>query len=598
MTGAQLTLRVTTVRSDNPHDFGGCIFTGRPINDQGDITDAKTLYVVRAAQTIINHISVEVGQWWKVIGQPEKRVRVLNGYSFREWQIEATDASILRPSGEHIVTLLAESAAFVGIGYVKAQKLWDTFGEKLYELLDDADVDALSKVLTKESAEQVVVAWALYGDSRSLQWLHKQGFPVALGRKVLEFFEKQTQEKIEEDPYRLLSFCANWKTVDTFARTQFNVAPDDPRRLQGAIEESLYRIFALGHTAATMKMLEIHLEALLGKPAPSLPWKNLVFDAIDRGLDNGSYVIGKTGLIHPLGPMVMEMTVARAIADRLAHGTDAKLLSDGRLEEVIGSYERVLPFPLTNEQRQAIKLANDHAVALVIGGAGVGKSTVLETLYQTYDATGVRVYQMALAGRAAKRMMEATKRPASTIASFLKNAKPEDLSGPTVVIVDEASMVDVVTMSRLCEMLPSHVRLVLTGDASQLMPVGPGLILRALVKLEAIPVVELTAVKRYGGGIAKAAQDIRSGKWPVLSDDPNDDISFIPCSRAEIASVVVDLYSRDPGNTQILTARRNSADGTKGLNALCQQHYTKAGRHLMVWDAEHDSEAGDRKSVV
>lgn len=592
MTESALTLRITTVRSHNPNGFGGCIFTGRPIDDHGDITDAKTLYVVRADHTIINHVSVEVGQWWKVSGKSEERVRVLNGYSFREWQIEATDASMLRPSGEHIVTLLAESDAFVGIGYVKARKLWDAFGEKLYKLLDNSDAEALSKVLTAESAEQVVVAWAQYGDSRSLQWLHKHGFPVSLGRKVLQFFGKQTQEKIEEDPYRLLSFCASWKTVDTFAQSQFNVLCNDARRMQGAVEESLYRIFVAGHTVASMKMLEGHLEALLGKQTPNMQWKYLVSDAVDRGLDNGSYVIGNSGMLHPLGPMVMEMTVARALTDRLAHGPDAKLLNDARLEEVIGSYERVLPFPLTKEQRQAIKLANDHAVALVIGGAGVGKTTVLETLYQIYDATGLRIYQMALAGRAAKRMMEATKRPASTIASFLKNIKPDDLNGPTVVIVDEASMVDVITMSRLCDALPSHVRLVLTGDASQLMPVGPGLILHALVKVAAMPVIELTAVKRFGGGIAKAAQDIRNGKWPALSSAPDDDISFIPCSKAEIPYVVADLHNRDPENIQILTARRNSHDGTKGLNALCQQRYTKAGRHLMVWDVDRDSEAG------
>lgn len=216
----------------------------------------------------------------------------------------------------------------------------------------------------------------------------------------------------------------------------------------------------------------------------------------------------------------------------------------------------------------------------------MGKTTVLQTLYQIYDGAGVTVFQMALAGRAAKRMQEVTGRPASTIATFLRKVVTLDLSGHAVVVVDEASMLDVITMSELCEALPSHIRILLIGDSSQLMPVGPGLVLHAIVNHPSIPVVELTTVKRYGGLIAQAAQDVRVGRWPVLSEDLNESIAFLPCERSDITDLVVSLYDAAPSDTQILCAKRNGTDGVKSINASCQARYTKDGEHLTVWNEE------------
>ena len=201
-------LRVTSIRSQSPKGFGGAIFTGKPIDDHGGVMDAASYYVVKASGATLGHALVQPGQWWKVSGEPSKRLIDVNGYQVAEIQIEASSAVLLRPSGEHIVTFLAENPAFEGIGQVKARKLWEALGERLYLALDAGDQDTLATVLTPESASQVASAWAQFGDSRTLQWLQAQGFDLALGRKVLAFFGSETAEKIEEDPYRLLSFCA------------------------------------------------------------------------------------------------------------------------------------------------------------------------------------------------------------------------------------------------------------------------------------------------------------------------------------------------------------------------------------------------------
>ncbi|MBS0339618.1 MAG: AAA family ATPase, partial [Proteobacteria bacterium] len=482
------------------------------------------------------------------------------------------------------------------IGQVKARKLWEAFGESLYSHLDAGNVAALARVLTPDSAAQVASAWAQHSDSRALQWLQSQGFDLALGRKVLQFFGPETAQKVEEDPYRLLSFCATWRQTDTLARTHFNVAVDDPRRLQGAVEEACYRVFAAGHTAALSSRLMDVLQGILGAQTKTFQWRSLIPTALAQGLSNGSFVVGLHGL-QPLGAMVMERQVAQAVVDRLSASV-APLLATNDVDELLLAYQKAENLEVTPQQWKAVHLAAAKPFVLITGGAGVGKTTVLKALYDVYDRAGIAVTQLALAGRAAKRMQEATGRPASTIANFLRSARECTLDERSVVVVDEASMVDIITMSRLCELLGPAPRLVLVGDPAQLMPVGPGLVLHALTEIPQVPVAQLTVVKRYGGAIAASAASIRDGRWPKLPSEPEAAIGFIPCpihsstsAEASIPETVLRLYRQDPANTQVLCARRNGADGTKGLNALCQSVLTADAKAVEVWDERHETYA-------
>jgi exodeoxyribonuclease V alpha subunit len=141
-------------------------------------------------------------------------------------------------------------------------------------------------------------------------------------------------------------------------------------------------------------------------------------------------------------------------------------------------------------------------------------------------------------------------------------------------------------MSRICEVMPSHVRLLLVGDPHQLMPVGPGLVLHAVAAVPDMPVVELKVVKRYGDEIRRAGELIRGGQWPALSRDDSAAITFHPCETEDsrIAEAVVALYMQDPEDTQILCSRRNGLGGTKSLNSACQSGISCLRQALMVWN--------------
>lgn len=586
----ELTLRIISVRSNNPKGFGGCIFSGREIDESGNVLNAKTLYVVVASNDVIGGVEVQDGQWWAINGPIEAKQVNRNGYIYTEYQIIAVSAQIRRISGRHIVGFLAAHVS--GMGWVKALRLWETYGEKLYEYLDTGNVKKLGQVVSVKVAMELVRFWEVEGDTTTLQWLQKVGIDVELGQKLIGFYKRETVGKIEEDPYRLLAFDCDWNKIDAFALTWLGIKEDDPRRLQGAIEESLYQLFDKGHTAAPMQAIEHRLKRLLGLTKRGKELINLVSHCLDHGFTNGSYALGATGLLHAVGPMYMESYVAKFCANRVSTEKLRKLLPSHIVDAILNEHELEESIQLTAEQREAIHLANRHGLAVVTGGAGTGKTTVLQALYKIYDAASVDVVQMALSGKASMRMAEATGRSARTIASWL-NAQTGDnpLDRPAsltaeldlkgrVVVIDEASMLDIMTMFLLCRTVGQKGRVVMIGDPSQLMPVGPGLILHELAKTPGIPVVHLKTIKRYSGLIAQVANAVRNGRWLDLPTSADKDISFISCSSATAADGAMALYSKDPENTQILSARRHGPDGVLTINAKCQQRYTSHGTRV------------------
>jgi exodeoxyribonuclease V alpha subunit len=577
-----LTVRVSAVRSQNPYGRGGAIFTGVEVDDKGWRVDAKTHYVIKASSQVLQ-APVECGQLWRIAGAPELNTIVVNGYRLTESTITPDAMEMLRPSGEHIITLLGQGEAFEGIGEVKARRLWEHFGDTLYEVLDQSDVGRLAEVLPGTMAQKLANAWLSWGNTFTVQWLQSKGFAVSLGRKVLDFYGKDAASRIEDDPYRLLSFAANWATVDALAKDTFDLATTDPRRLSGAVEEALYAAFDAGHTCVPESELARRLRDLLQS-------NDLAKSAVVLAESMGRF-IRYAGRLHAPGPYVMELGVAQAIAARAS--SPSPLLDAACLSAVIADYQAQSSIALHQKQIDALELANNSTFCVITGGAGTGKTTVLRGLFRIYECAGYAIYPMALSGRAAKRIGEATDHSAQTIAGFLKHFDADAAAPNAVVVIDEASMLDLPSAYRVIRHLPQNYRVVLVGDPNQLPPVGPGLLLHELAHHAQVPLVELSQVKRYGGAIAGAAAVIRDGEWPSLPDDAQAAIAFVPCPLDQLNEVVQKLYDQDRSGTQILCATRSAvAGGMNAINAVCQSRINANSEVLMIWSLEFDQPLG------
>lgn len=594
MNPPSFTVRVSAVRSQSAKSRGGAIFTGIEVDDAGTRLDAKAHLVVKAPHWLLN-TPVEVGQFWRVTGKAEANTIVVNGYRLTEATLTPEAMELLRPSGEHIVTLLAQCDAFAGIGMVKARRLWNRFGQDLYAILDNGDVTRLEEVMTAEAAASLADAWRRWGDTFTLQWLQAKGFSVALGRKVIEYFSPHPEIKVEKDPYRLISFAADWATTDKLARDAFGIAEDDPRRLAGAVEEALYGAFDAGHTCVTRNEVSQRVGRLLGSG-----------DMIDRALAEAEvrgYFLRRnlrsqnatsthaTERLHAVGPYVMELGIAESIAQRATQPDP--LLNRADLAAVLAAYQAESGITLEASQIDALAVTNANPIAVITGGAGTGKTTVLRACFRICAEAGWPVCAMALSGRAARRIGEATGHPATTIAGFLASVDAGTLPDRAVVVIDEASMLDLPSAYRLIRHLPETYRFILVGDPHQLPPVGPGLLLHELAHHSGMPRCELQQVKRYGGRIAEAATALRLGQWPDLPDDPQADIAFLPCALDEINDTVLDLLTDDPQNSQILCATRTAAaGGVKAINTLCSAALHASSEELMRWNSEFEAVQG------
>lgn len=578
MSGA-LTLRVQRVRS---RSSTGAIASCIAIDPEGRAAPDAPRYAV-VFPSRITPVEVLQGQWWRVVGDAEQVQYVVDGYQVQENRLTAQAAELLRPSGEHIVQLLSTSPGFPGIGEVKARRLWEALGDRLYACLEESDDATLGAVVGPDLAAVLISGWQLYGAADALQWFQQVGLELRLSRRVLAVYGRRAHAKIKEDPYRLLAFGMSWSAADTLAQQHLELPPADPRRLSAAVEAVLYKAFDGGDTFCERSEVETSLRRLI---APSH-----VPEALALAESNG--VVGVRGdRLYAHGPYLIEQNVAEALHQRL--GATLPLAEREDVDAMLASFEKEeaaatgrVDFTLNAAQREAVHAAAQNSLLLITGGAGVGKTTVLKAVGHLLEQCDRTTYLMALSGRAAKRMAEATKRPAMTIAGFLRNVAPEGLPENSVLVVDEASMLDVLLAYRLLKAIPASCRIILIGDPFQLPPVGPGLTLHALVPVGRVPRVELTEVRRFGGDIARGAQEVRDGQWPTFSTGPQPALAFIPCATDDMPETVLRQYLSDPKGTQILTfTREKGVASARILNELCQEAVGGDAPRLLVWNED------------
>lgn len=572
-------LRVTSVRSRGT--CGGVIFSG--------VTDAQERYVAVCDYSVINDASiVDKGQHWSISGT----VVAWND----ERQIKAASAHLMRPSGRNIVEWIANSTLCAGIGHVKAAKLYAHFGPDLIEHINTKNVAKLTEVLSPQAADLLCHAFEQHNIASTLLWLDRIGINRRIGQKIANFYGADAQAKIEANPYRLVSFSEKWKAVDDLARNRLGIKDEDRRRIEAAIEQVLYDGVKNGHTCLPSSDVKSQLYNLLNSAL--LAKKALA-------LDNGTTQYIRVGdFYQPAGTYIIETYVATRLRE-IACGEDGgqrSLLADNEVDEdtidrSIAEYEADQGFQLTAEQRDAVIASAGSHLSLILGGAGTGKTTVLKALYRALETSqpGIGIYQLALAGRAAQRMSEATGRESMTIAAFLNKIDPSMLGHGSVIVVDEGSMVDVILMYRLLRHIPPGAQLILLGDPSQLPPIGPGLVLHALAGHPSVVQTELKVTKRQSSasGIPAVAGAIRAHQIPEFGKytGKGSGVSFVSCADTELDETALRIYEELNGDgsdyrVQILSTTRNSIGGVRGLNAALHYKYHQELDQVQCYDSQ------------
>lgn len=599
-------LCITSIRSRGK--AGGVIFSG--------LTDGGQSYVAKCDHRLLPDSSVvDRGQVWNIVGPITVRsAQVKQGSFLRHDQvIEATSAEMLRPAGRNIVGWIANSPDCSGIGQVKAKKLYDRFGPALVALIEQRDLDSLTRVVNEDAAQLLCNAFDKFKVANTLLWLDRIGMPRKTGQSVVRYWQDQAQRKIEANPYALVSFEADWKKVDDFARSRLNVAENDPRRLTGAVEEVLYGSMKQGHTCLPESETRTRLTRLFGSAELAERALNLLpKNAFDSEDDCGSLFRRIDGFLQPNGAWLIERYVARRLHEMVAgesesgqSGLFSQIATNPKdVGQIIYDYEAAHGLALSDEQRLAVRTSAANHLSLILGGAGTGKTTVLKALYEVLEGQreNVPIYQLALAGRAAQRMAEVTGREAMTIAGFLTKIHPATIEIGSVIVIDEVSMVDVILMYRLLRHIPSGVQVIMVGDPSQLPPIGPGLVLHALARVPSIPQTELKAVKRQScaSGIPQVAAAIRAHQVPTWAEykGKGSGVSFVACDASQLDITVQAIYEDLGGDgtdyaVQILSITNANLGGVRNLNIALHNRYQTSGELVMSLDAEYGSVAAN-----
>ena len=474
-----------------------------------------------------------------------------------------------------------------GIGARAAQKLADAFGDRLPEVMD-APTTLMAGGLPEQKAKSLVHHWQMrtrHGGLLSLLYAHKLG--SALAQRIIDKYGDSTMRIVLSDPYRLSREVRGigFKIADRIALSQ-SLPTDSPERIAAAILHQIEQLSRDGHCAVSKSVLTAGVSELvsisLGKAESE----------IDRMLVQGDLIeefIGLRPVIYSKATHDCEIEVAGAIASRIVSNP---IPSDP--ESLIAEATAFLGLPTLHiGQKRAVLRAMINSLVVITGNPGTGKTSTMSVLLECLRRLipDVRIALSAPTGRAAKRLTESTKTEASTIhrllewmpekRGFTRNAeRPLEYD---IVVVDEASMIDIWMMRDLLRALPPNARLILVGDADQLPSVGPGNVLADCISSGAVPVARLTHIFRQGAGslIAAASQQINRGvvpttakpsrsndMWGVYAEKPEEVVDNLK----RLVRDAIPQMGFDPlKDLQVLTSGHNSDTGTVSLNKMLQE---------------------------
>lgn len=515
--------------------------------------------------------TIQPGEYRRFVGHWESYKQAGNQFAVEETRIADVTEAVLK-------TFLVNQS---GIGEATARKLIKHFGADLPDLLDSANVEALSVVsgVGEAIALQAVQAWQDQGAKKELldfllKPLRENSTLIrALTRSILkahQFYKGAALEKLQDNPYLLWAF-STWEDADRLALA-LGVARDDRRRMVCAFEEALYQLYDDGHTAPAPLLVDEKLQAILKEDHRICM---AIYEAArDDGFHSKRFLVRANGGWSLPAAFIMESYVQTEL---LCRSQETNAMHQLSLLDEVDATHYMLPGgkPLDSQQEQAVAAILKHGVVAVIGAAGTGKTSVLHAANDLLHRTGRQVLQVALSGKAAQRLVQQTGQDAYTIESLLTKvaASPQMLNvyDLPVLFVDEASMVDLPLMYRVLKVFEGRpLKIVVIGDRGQLPPIGPGLVFHEMIESSVFPVIDLKTNYRTlsGSTIPGVAETIRNGGTFQTSKDV---ILVEFGNENDVAKESIDQYlqhHRDGETVQIISAtKRVMAKANRRLQA-------------------------------
>ncbi len=497
-------------------------------------------------------------------------------------QFKAASITTTQPTTLEGIEKYLGSGMIRGIGPVYAHALVTGFGEGVFDLIEQ-EPHRLREVtgIGKKRAARIVAGWADQKAIREIMlFLHAHGVGTSRAVRIYKTYGQDAIALISENPYRLARDIRGigFRTADQVA-AKLGIEKEAMIRVRAGLSFGLAEATGQGHCGLPVAELTRSTSDLIEVGA------GLIGDALRLELGDGELVadiVDGEACVFLAGLYRSE----QAIAERL------RLLSRGRPPWPVIDASRALPWveartglALAPSQQEALRLAVDAKVLVITGGPGVGKTTLVRSVLQVLGAKGVRVALCAPTGRAAKRLAESTGLEARTIHRLLEadpgtggfkrgEAHPLDCD---LLVVDEASMVDVPLMRALLMALPDASALLLVGDVDQLPSVGPGQVLADVIASAAVPVVRLTEVFRQAAQsrIITNAHRINGGRMPELTAPDGSDFYFIKAAEPEDAARKLLAVVRDR------VPARFGLDPVRDVQVLCPMNRGSLGARML-----------------
>lgn len=507
-------------------------------------------------------------------------------------QLSVSSSEVKDPEDLLSIERYLGSGAIKGLGAALAGRIVRRFKEDTFRIIEEeperlAEVKGISERKAREIAEQVEGKKDV---RKAMIYLQKYGISTTLAAKIYKQYGQKVYHILEENPYQIADDVqgVGFKTADEIAM-RIGIHTDSDYRIRSGIFYALLQGVAEGHIYLPEEILLRRTAALLEVEISDIQ-KYLMDLSIEKKI-----VLKQTeqGIrVYPSNYYYMELNTAKMLHDLNIHADIDVAYVSNRLQLL----EQDAELSLDEMQRQAVIEAAKHGILVLTGGPGTGKTTTINAMIQYFGSQGLDILLAAPTGRAAKRMTEATGYEAQTIHRLLEvSGNPEDGDGRSgfarneenpletdILIIDEVSMVDLPLMHALLRAIIPGTRLIFVGDGNQLPSVGPGSVLKDLLRSECFPTVCLTKIFRQAteSDIVMNAHKINRGE-PVVLDNKSRDFFFLKRQDANtIISVVITLLQKklpkyvdaETYDIQVLTPMRKGLLGVERLNRILQEY--------------------------